>query len=216
MAAQREGLEASSIACSVFADSVESDLTKYRDFGKDISEQKAERILRRGVRHANEAVIKRAEESKELSGMGTTLVAVLILGTEVYAVNVGDSRLYLLTDSHAEQITHDHSYVQFLVDIGRISEDEAKQSSNRNIITRAVGTSIDTEPDFFTVNTVEHACILLCTDGLTNMLSADDIANHLSGDTSDEATLSSVCRALVDSANESGGHDNITAVIVSL
>ena len=93
---------------------------------------------------ANEAVLRRAEEDEELAGMGTTLVGVLVIDGAVYAVNVGDSRMYLVSRDALTQITHDHSYVQFLVDIGKISEDEARTSTNRNIITRAVGTSRDT------------------------------------------------------------------------
>ena len=214
------GLEASSIACSVFADSVEADLEKCADGGLGIASRKAERILRRAVDRANDAVIGRAAEDSELEGMGTTLVAVLVLGDAVYAVNVGDSRLYLVTDERAEQITHDHSYVQFLVDIGKLSPEEARTSANRNIITRAVGTSKETEADFYTVEvssgTSPRPCLLLCSDGLTNMLSPDEIARRFDGDTSDEATLSSVCRDLVDGANDAGGTDNITAVVVSL
>lgn len=210
------GLEASSIACSVFADSVEGDLDKCADGGIGLQANKAKRILQRGVVRANNAVMARAAEDPELEGMGTTLVAVLVLGDCVYAVNVGDSRLYLVSEERAEQITHDHSYVQFLVDIGKLSPEEARSSANKNIITRAVGTSRDTEADFFTVGAAPGSRLLLCSDGLTNMLSPDEIAKRFIGDTSDEETLAAVCRDLVDSANENGGNDNITAVIVSL
>ena len=127
---------------------------------------------------------------------------------------MGDSRMYPVSRDALTQITHDHSYVQFLVDIGKISEDEARTSTNRNIITRAVGTSRDTECDFFTVAASGDAMLLLCTDGLTNMLSGGDIFAAFEGMGEDD--LSSVCRELVDSANENGGTDNITAVVISL
>ena len=139
-----------------------------------------------------------------LTGMGTTLVAALVYGGDIYAVNVGDSRLYLISgDGNITQVTHDHSYVQFLVDIGKISEDEARLSTNRNIITRAVGTSPEIECDFFTI----------CTDGMER---ACMLADSMIGDLTDENGLASACRTLVDTANENGGPDNITALLISL
>ncbi len=208
------GFEASSLASSVFAEETERALAPYVDGQKKLTAQKAQRYLSHAVDMANEAVLRRAEEDEELAGMGTTLVGVLVIDGAVYAVNVGDSRMYLVSRDALTQITHDHSYVQFLVDIGKISEDEARTSTNRNIITRAVGTSRDTECDFFTVAASGDAMLLLCTDGLTNMLSGGDIFAAFEGMGEDD--LSSVCRELVDSANENGGTDNITAVVISL
>lgn len=208
------GFEASSIASTVFADEAERTLAPYISGEKKLTPQIAERFLSRAVDKANEAVLLRAESEESLSGMGTTLVGVFVLDGEVYAVNVGDSRMYLVTGDTLTQITHDHSYVQFLVDIGKLSEDEARTSTNRNIITRAVGTARDTECDFFSVDAGEDAMLLLCSDGLSNMLSSDDILAAFDGMGGDD--LSSVCRELVDSANENGGTDNITAVVISL
>lgn len=210
------GLEASSIACSVFADSVEHELDRHDKLGISLSARRVEHILCRGVDLANKAVLDRAASDPLLEGMGTTLVAVLVLADRVYAVNVGDSRLYLVSEERAEQITHDHSYVQYLVDIGRLSPEEALYNENKNIITRAVGTSRDTEADFYTVGCPAGSRLLLCSDGLTNMLSPEEIAKRFAADTPDEDSLAAVCRDLVDGANENGGHDNITAVIVSL
>ena len=212
------GLVASSTAAGTFAAFAEAELEKLGD-GAPLKAQKAERLLRRAVDAANEAVYERAKENEMLTGMGTTLVAALVYGGDIYAVNVGDSRLYLISgDGNITQVTHDHSYVQFLVDIGKISEDEARLSTNRNIITRAVGTSPEIECDFFTICTdgMERACMLLCTDGLSNMLSADEIADSMIGDLTDENGLASACRTLVDTANENGGPDNITALLISL
>ncbi len=207
------GLEASSIACSVFSDSVEADLTVLEERGKNLTPALCERILRRGVELANAAVGRRGAEDPGLAGMGTTLVAALVCSDRIYVANVGDSRLYALTDGVAEQITHDHSYVQLLVDVGRITPEEAKTSANRNIITRAVGTAENVECDIFVIDTLPDA-ILLCSDGLTNMLSAQDIGRRFAASLKSEEDVAAVCRSLIDGANESGGLDNITAAVV--
>lgn len=207
------GLEASSIACSVFSDSVEADLAALEERGKNLTPALCERILRRGVEFANDAVGRRAAEDPGLAGMGTTLVAALVSGERIYVANVGDSRLYAVTGGVAEQITHDHSYVQLLVDVGRITPEQAKKSANRNIITRAVGTSEDLECDVFTIDTLPDA-ILLCSDGLTNMLPPEDIGQHFQTAFASEEDVAAVCRSLVDSANANGGLDNITAAVV--
>lgn len=208
------GLEASSIACSVFSDSVEEDLTVLEERGREITPELCERIMRRGVDFANSAVARRAAEDSGLAGMGTTLVAALVLDGRIYVANVGDSRLYSVTDGVASQITHDHSYVQLLVDVGRITPEQAKNSANRNIITRAVGTTDKVDCDMFVIDSLPDA-ILLCSDGLTNMLSPEDIGRHFCAPLSSEEDVAAVCRALVDGANEGGGPDNITAAVVA-
>ena len=217
MGGEAGGLEASSAASETFASYVKTELEKSDQKGA-IDRRRAEKLLRGAVDAANKAVYETASENKALTGMGTTLVAALVAGGNVYAVNVGDSRLYLISGNEVTQVTHDHSYVQFLVDIGKLSADEARISSNRNIITRAVGTSSDIECDFFTldVRDQKETCLLLCTDGLSNMLSPDDISDAVSGDFADEAAVESACRSLVDKANENGGPDNITALLISL
>ena len=208
------GLEASSIACSVFADSVEADLARLDERGRDVTPSLCKRILRRAVEFANAAVSRRAAEDPGLAGMGTTLVAALVSGERIYVANVGDSRLYSVTDGVAEQITHDHSYVQLLVDMGRITPDEARKNKNKNIITRAVGTVDELECDVFTVDALPDA-ILLCSDGLTNMLTPAEIGERFAGGIESEDDLTEICRSLVEAANEKGGPDNITAVAVA-
>ena len=208
------GLEASSIACSVFADSVEADLLRLDERGRDVTPALCERILRRSVEFANSAVARRADEDPGLAGMGTTLVAALVSGERIYVANVGDSRLYSIKDGVATQVTHDHSYVQLLVDMGRLSPEEARQSKNKNIITRAVGTADEIECDVFTIDTLPDA-ILLCSDGLSNMLTVEEIGERFAPGLETEDDLTAVCRSLVDAANEKGGPDNITAVAVA-
>lgn len=208
------GAEASSLAAGIFSEELERTITPFITSKKKLSPQKAEHLLTCAVDMANEAVYTHARENESLSGMGTTLVAVLLIGSAIYAVNVGDSRMYLVSRGSLTQITHDHSYVQFLVDIGKLSEDEARKSSNRNIITRAVGTARETECDFFNVKAADSSMLILCSDGLSNMLTSDEILAAFDGMGEDD--LSSICRELIDSANENGGADNITAVVISL
>ncbi len=130
----------------------------------------------------------------------------------IYGVNIGDSRLYTVTKQGLTQISHDHSFVQYLVDIGQLTEEEAENNPNRNMITRAVGTNREVEADTFVIDVTgdDELWLLLCSDGLTNYLSKDKIVSIITDDalTADEKTS-----ALVKGANEGGGGDNITAVI---
>ena len=152
--------------------------------------------------------------------MGTTLVGALIIDKVVFAINVGDSRLYSLKGSTVKQITKDHSYVQYLVDMGQMTREEAENSSHKNIITRAVGTEISVEGDIFTVRLEEGSYLLFCTDGLTNMVDnatiCDIVSNERNSSRVDQVELDLKVRRLIDTANANGGHDNITAVLVRI
>ena len=128
---------------------------------------------------------------------------------------MGDSRLYGIVDGKATQITRDHSYVQMLVDLGRITPEEAKDNPKKNIITRAVGTSEELEADIAPVDSAllcDGAYFLLCSDGLSNMLGDDEIAAIACG----EGTLEEKAAKLVENANEMGGTDNITVVLAQI
>lgn len=160
---------------------------------------------------ANAAVYAAAESDTMLQGMGTTLVALLCWGDFACAVNVGDSRLYAVTDTEIRQLSHDHSYVQYLIDMGKLTVEEAKQSTNRNIITRAVGTgpSIDCDLIEIPAELVGSSTFLLCSDGLSSMVEDGQMAEIIRGEGSAEEKTD----ALVNRANEAGGTDNITAVL---
>lgn len=180
-------------------------------------------ILTAAVSSANEAVFSKSTEDPGLLGMGTTLVATVASGKDIYAANVGDSRMYVITDGGIRQITRDHSYVQHLVDLGRMSPKKAKTSKRKNIITRAVGTEAKVKTDIFRVDRDripeddEKLYILLCSDGLTNMLETSEIAEIVRGaGDGGEEKLGEATDALVDLANERGGADNITVVILSM
>ncbi len=167
-------------------------------------------ILARAVETANEELLYRSRIDAEKSGMGTTLVAAAIKDNVLLALNVGDSRLYLLHQGALEQITEDHSYVQNLVRQGEIKKEEARNHPQKNIITRAVGVTEDVKADFFKVELTEGDKILLCSDGLSNMLEDDTIEHILNG----EAEGKEKVTELIDTANKNGGTDNISVILV--
>jgi protein phosphatase len=150
-----------------------------------------------------------------LTGMGTTLVSCLIIGERAYIANVGDSRLYLVSEGVIKQITHDHSYVQYLVDMGKLTPEEAKHSRNRNLITRAVGTEKSVECDLFKHDVKSGESFVLCSDGLTNHVEPFEICDAVA-DLKDSAAVQSACESLIDQANKRGGLDNITVVVLSI
>lgn len=166
------------------------------------------------VNAANQVILKRAQRSPKLNGMGTTLVALLVNGNHAWMVNVGDSRGYRLRNSHPnshlDQITVDHSLVEEQVRIGQMTRLEASRSPLRNVITRALGTQSSITPDIFELQAEPGDLFLLCSDGLTRELSDADIETILGTD----VPLDQLCTRLVAEANEAGGHDNITCLLV--
>jgi protein phosphatase len=166
--------------------------------------------LREGISAANDAVWNQARSNPELRGMGTTCVALLVYGNKAALGNVGDSRAYLLRGGQFAQITSDHSLVQEHVLAGDISASEARSSRYRNVITRAIGLTDGVAPDVDTLDLRDGDTILLCSDGLTNMLADRAIGQILSR----EADAQKASDLLVAAANANGGTDNITAVVV--
>ena len=168
-----------------------------------------EPVLKSAVLKANEAILQKVSRHSEYSGMGTT--ATLFHADEdvcVYA-HVGDSRLYLIHGGVMNQITKDHSFVQKLIENGEITPEEAKNHPNRNMLTRAVGVEENLAVDTGRFNVAKNDMILLCTDGLTTVVSDDEILSILMSDTEyDKAAM------LVKAALEAGSRDNITAVVV--
>jgi len=216
------GETASATALKVYTETVDALMEGVTKTGKRPGEWKIAEVLLDAVCKANAAVYSKSEEDAGLKGMGTTLVSSLILDNRIYTVNVGDSRMYLVDSDKIVQVTHDHSYVQYLVDIGKMTSEEAASSNNKNIITRAVGTEEEIEPDIYLTEIKKGAAgkihILLCTDGLTNHVSKEkicEIVNSRSGQSENDAEEATV-RSLIDTANKNGGSDNITAVLISV
>jgi protein phosphatase len=168
------------------------------------------RAAENGISAANRTIIKRAERNKALQGMGTTLVALAVEQNRAWVLNVGDSRCYRLRGEKLEQLTLDHSLVDEQVRRGRMSRRDAERSPLRNVITRAVGTTACVLPDLFEFETQPGDLFLLCSDGLTREL-ADALIQQV---LETGGPLERRVGRLVDAANQTGGQDNITCVLV--
>ncbi len=211
------GSTASAMACTSFMKTVKKSFSSSQENGQvcfEVDSNDVEDIIKGGITKANTEIYKKAKRSKKLSGMGTTLVGAIIYGSLLYAVNIGDSRLYLISKDEMNQLTHDHSYVQALVDLGQITPEQALTSPHKNIITKALGISESAEPDIFKLDLSEMAAeyVLLCSDGLTNYVSTEKIHSIILEGNS----LEEMCTALVDEANQNGGGDNITTVLIKV
>ena len=168
-------------------------------------------IINDAIVNANTRLLEKAEESEDYTGMGTTLVVCTIIGESMYVANVGDSRLYLY-DEKLSQITRDHSLVEEMVALGKLNRDEARKHKRKNVITRAIGGGKEVMADFFEAELTAGNRIVMCSDGISNMVDDGEIEQVLSSDLSIEDKT----RKLIDRANENGGMDNIAVVIVEL
>ncbi|MGN1048849.1 MAG: Stp1/IreP family PP2C-type Ser/Thr phosphatase [Eubacteriales bacterium] len=210
------GEEASRTALSAFSEEINAACAPHIENGSLIvSDIDPRLLLENAAGEANRAVLEKAAGNPELHGMGTTLVALLVADGKAYSVNVGDSRLYRISDGKITQVTHDHSYVQYLVDIGKITPEEAKSSTNRNIIMRAVGIEDELRADIDIPDCGDGSkkvFFLLCSDGLSNMVPDDKIAAIAMSEKSPKEKT----EQLIAEANRNGGSDNITAVLLEL
>jgi protein phosphatase len=180
-----------------------------RVFGDDAQARSA---LEDAVVAANRAVVEAAHADDTLQGMGTTLTAALFEGRRLHLAHVGDSRAYLLRRGRVTQMTRDHTFVQQLIDDGSITEEEAAVHPHRSVVTRAIGASTEVEIDLETLNLASGDAVLLCSDGLSGVVADDRIAELMISDRTPQQTVSELVRA----ANEAGGPDNITAVLLTL
>ena len=167
-------------------------------------------VLEKAIKRANSLIRQKSEEETELNGMGTTVVAATIEGNKLCVANVGDSRLYIINNREIRQITRDHSLVEEMVQMGGLDRNRARTHPDKNIITRAIGALRDVDVDLFRVSLEEGDTVLLCSDGLTNMVEDERITQVLLG----EGTLKEKAHKLVDEANDNGGRDNISVVLV--
>jgi protein phosphatase len=167
------------------------------------------KILRYGIETANQELIQQAKKSEEKRGMGTTMVAATVVGDYAYVANVGDSRLYVVSQQ-IRQITRDHSLVQEMVRIGELTPEEARNHPDKNIITRAVGVSSTVNVDFFDFKLDKGSCILMCSDGLSNMVTENEMRDIILED----QDLSHRGEDLIHLANKNGGKDNIAVVLI--
>ena len=166
-------------------------------------------ILKKAIETANGDVYKKSTEDEAYEGMGTTVVAASCLGKYLQIANVGDSRLYVIGDE-ITQITKDHSLVEEMVRMGGINRDAARNHPDKNIITRAIGAERTVDIDFFSVELKPSEKVLMCSDGLTNMLEDEEIRQIIQGTGSVEVRA----RELVAAANDRGGNDNISVILI--
>ena len=168
-------------------------------------------LLRQALMNANKAVFETARADKSYKNMGTTMVCAIIKNDVVYIANVGDSRCYIVKENNLQQISIDHSFVQEMIDKGLLSVDEAENHPNKNLITRAIGVEKFVNVDVFSKPWEKGDKLLLASDGLTGMIKSEKISAIINS----MPDVSEAVKALVDSANEAGGRDNITAVLIA-
>lgn len=205
MGGHRAGEVASSLAARVTAHHVgrRCYLPSLVGSERDADQPALTEVLVGAVRAANDAV------SQQVPGGGTTLTCALVLGSQAYVAHVGDSRAYLLNDAGLEQITHDHSLVDRLVETGQLTRDEAAVHPQRNVLYRAVGQSSALEVDTHVRRIPPGEHLLLCSDGLWDMVDGADIVALIT----EAPSLQEACESLVAAANEAGGRDNVTAIL---
>lgn len=167
-------------------------------------------VLTSAITAANISVYDMSVQNPDLSGMGTTVVAALIVNGSVCIAHAGDSRAYILNKNSLRQLTKDHSFVQEMVDRGSLTPDQAKDDPRKNLITRALGVSNDLRIDFCEEFIDENDVLLICTDGLTNFVETEDFYELTS-----DGNFYEYAERLVNRANENGGGDNITVVTIS-
>ncbi len=178
-------------------------------FGKRFPDKDIHGILKEGIRKMNQELYHKANSDPMLFGMGSTLVAATIKGSVLYVANIGDSRLYLLREK-LEQVTRDHSYVEELVALGKMKRGSRDYQEQKNIITREVGTSETVDIDLFALKLKPGDYILMCSDGLSNMVDELEIEYIIRT----EDGLRAKAEALVEAANRGGGRDNISVVLI--
>lgn len=183
---------------------------KVVDYARQSAKREPVAILRAAVKEANELLLAQASTDPQKEGMGTTLVAAVVDNDRLYVANVGDSRLYVLNQEKIVQITRDHSLVEEMVRLGEMDKEEAKDHPDKHIITRAIGVFADVHVDFFETVIKPGDLILMCSDGLTNMVDDENIRQIVRG----QRDIAERTEKLIETANRNGGRDNITVVIV--
>ena len=202
MGGAKSGNVASSLALDVFTQEVK------RSYKSDMDQQKLDQMLLSAVKLANFTVYDQGQQFEEFTGMGTTMVAALIHGRTATVVNVGDSRCYHIDSDGISQITVDHSVVQLMVDRGEMSPEQARHYPGKNLITRAIGTEPVVACDIFHRTVERDDCLLLCSDGLSNMLDDQEILFEVVYGQEREAC----CQRLLQIAKNRGAPDNVTSV----
>ena len=203
MGGAKSGNIASALALDVFAGAVE------RSRCEKMTGEETERMLREAIKLANFTVYDQAQQFADFTGMGTTLVALYLEGNRATVVNVGDSRCYHLNRDGVRCVTTDHSLVQLMVQRGELTREQAKTYPGKNFITRAIGTELSVECDFFSFTAKRGDCFLLCSDGLSNLLDDQEILFEVIHGVNKQHC----CQRLLGIVKERGAPDNVTSVL---
>ncbi len=206
MGGAKSGNVASSLGIDVFVQEVK------RSWNAAMDWEASDQVLRSAVKLANFTVYDQAMQFEEFTGMGTTLVAVLLRGREVSVVNVGDSRAYVCDRNGIKRLTTDHSLVQMMVERGELTPELARNYPGKNFITRAIGTEPVVDCDLFHHKVDRGDCLLLCSDGLSNMMDDQEILFEVVHGFNKQYC----CQRLMEIAKNRGGPDNITSVLISV
>lgn len=204
MGGTKSGDVASRLASEVFLQDVQQTIHPKMEQTEIVS------MLVSAVKSANQAVYEQSKVSPDFDGMGTTLVAVFLQEASAYVVNVGDSRCYYVSGEEISQVTEDHSVVGLMVSRGQLTEEEARNHPNRNLITRAVGTEQSVECDCFYLSLKKGDYLLLCSDGLSNMVTRPELLYEITHGGGDQ----DCCHRMIEIAKKRGAPDNVTAVLL--
>lgn len=202
------GANGGDIASTLATQSIKDFMTQ--NYNKKINSDEVEKLLKNAIYKANYEILDKANKNEDLLGMGTTVVLAVIYKDKIHISHVGDSRAYLLSKNNIKQLTVDHSMVQQMIDDGEITHEQAKSHPNKNIITRALGIEKNVKIDYFEVLRAKGQSLLICTDGLTNCIGEQEILNCYL-----ENSTENVVDKLITLANENGGNDNITVILLS-
>lgn len=215
MGGYNAGEVASGIATSVILSEVEGRLSKA---SPALADPKSGRelgnlLIERAIRKSNASIFQAAQSQPQYSGMGTTIVTALFYDNRAIVAHVGDSRLYRLRDGELKTVTKDHSLLQEQLDSGMITAEEARWSKNKNLVTRALGVELEVEPEVQEISVKQGDVYLLCSDGLNDMVPDDEIREAVYAM---QANLSLAAQQLVQMANDYGGRDNISVILVKV
>ena len=206
MGGAKSGNVASTMAADVFSQEI------VECFQSGMTHEQMGAIMLSAAKNANFTVYDQAQQHAEYSGMGTTLVAILIQGRHATVLNVGDSRAYLVNRGGIRRITTDHSLIQLMLQRGEVTLEEARRYPGKNLITRAVGTEVSVQSDLFHVDLERGDCLLLCSDGLSNLVDDQEILFEVVHG----ADKHNCCQRLLDIAKNRGASDNVTCVLMQL
>lgn len=206
MGGAKSGNVASSLACDVFTQEIRG------TFVPTMTQVQIDAMLINAVKMANFTVFEQAGQFEEFSGMGTTLVAAIVQNKQATVINVGDSRAYRVNSQGIRPITVDHSLVQLMVQRGELTREQARQYPGRNLITRAVGTEAAVQSDVFHVDLDRGDCLLLCSDGLSNVIDDQEILFEVVHGIGKQ----NCCQRLLDIAKNRGAPDNVTCILAQV